>query len=76
MPIMLFKNLNRIKIMGVIITVLNLTLIIQAAGYYIYDAVYDSEHGEEQKHIKPKAWPADYASAYPFSPKISFAFEY
>ena len=43
MPIMLFKNINRIKVLGVIITVLNLTMILQALIYYIYDGILDKD---------------------------------
>lgn len=39
MPIMLFKNINKIKVLGVIITVLNLTMILQALIYVIYDNI-------------------------------------
>ena len=42
MPIMLFKNINRIKVLGVIITVLNMTMILQALIYFIYDKIVDS----------------------------------
>jgi hypothetical protein len=45
MPIMLFKNISRIKILGVIITVLNVTMILQALIYFIYDEIVDKESG-------------------------------
>jgi hypothetical protein len=37
MPVMLIRNFNRIKILGVIITILNASLIVQVIGYFIYD---------------------------------------
>jgi len=42
LPIMLIRNFNSIKILGVIITVLNFSLIGQALVFFIYDAAMDS----------------------------------
>jgi len=45
MPVMLIRNFNRIKILGVIITVLNVSLIVQVIVYYIYDQIVDNING-------------------------------
>lgn len=76
MPIMLFKNINKIKVLGVIITVLNLTMILQALIYVIYDNILGKNSELQERHLDPIAYPEDYTSAWPFAPKISFAFEY
>ena len=42
LPVMLIRNFNRIKILGVIITILNVSLILQVIIYYIYDTIVDN----------------------------------
>ena len=76
LPIMLFKNINRIKVLGVIITVLNVTMILQALIYVIYDRILDKNSELKETHRDPIAYPEDYTSPWPFAPKIAFAFEY
>lgn len=75
-PIMLIRNFTKIKVLGVIITILNFSLILLALIFYIYDLIADNNGDREHHHKPPVAYPRDYDSGWFFAARISFAFEY
>jgi hypothetical protein len=76
LPIMIIRNFNRIKTLGVITTLLNVLFLLYALSFYIVDRIEDANNGTDWKHLPPVAEPKDYDSPWPFAPKTAFAFEY